>query len=620
MSIRFKLITLVLLTGLAGASSLFVNQLMMRPVRYINSESLILEELHSSLVNYMAQTNLLYSESFNEQLVSLQEAKDNLDDAFCDIGEMEFLPMVNESIAESLDIIVLFGNVISLKHNHLFERVQKVIDTSKIITDTDKSFTILQLLLSEKIENDEKARDFRDSAFFMNLSANALNQTVLTIISELDTQTNTILNEAHKFETRAQRFVILVVFLVVMIPLGLALLLANLLATRIKKIDIGISRMKDGDLADRIEVKSRDEMGNLTRNVNDFTEELGRSILKIKEASGTNLAVKEDLLTSVERFSRTTGRVEDASKSITDGMTDLDTTVQSNVEAVRLVGERLSNLEAILQDQISMIEETSASITEMIAAVGNVSDITVRKKDSLVVLKDLTVDGDEKLSGTNAKILLIHDSIEEIRATTGLIESIASRTNLLAMNAAIEAAHAGDAGRGFAVVADEIRKLAEATSTNSKRIDGVMNVVIGNIEDAVASGSGTGKVFKSINREVEEAAASFDEIAGSMEELSTGGTQILEAMARLNDITGQVKEVGGTMSNAMQANHSAMESVSRIASVASDRVKEISVELTSLNEEMESVSALAKRVDVISETLEREVKVYKVDTIDLNPN
>ncbi len=620
MSIRFKLIALVLLTGLAGASSIFVNRLMMRPVRYINSESLILEELHSSLVNYMAQTNLLYSESFNEQLVSLQEAKDNLDDAFRDIGEMEFLPMVNESIAESLDIIVLFGNVISLKHNHLFERVQKVIDTSKIITDTDKSFTILQLLLSEKIENDEKARDFRDSAFFMNLSANALNQTVLTIISELDTQTNTILNEAHKFETRAQRFVILVVFLVVMIPLGLALLLANLLATRIKKIDIGISRMKDGDLADRIEVKSRDEMGNLTRNVNDFTEELGRSIMRIKEASGTNMAVKEDLLTSVERFSKATGRVENASKSITDGMTDLDTTVQSNAEAVRLVGERLSSLEAILQDQVSMIEETSASITEMIAAIGNVSDITVRKKDSLVVLKNLTVDGDEKLSGTNTTISLIHDSIEEIRATTGLIESIASRTNLLAMNAAIEAAHAGDAGRGFAVVADEIRKLAEATSSNSKRIDGVMSVVIGNIEDAVASGSGTGKVFKSISREVEEAAASFDEIAGSMEELSTGGTQILEAMTRLNDITGQVKEVGGTMSNAMQANHSAMERVSHIASVASDRVKEISVELTSLDEEMESVSALAKRVDVISETLEREVKVYKVDTIDLNPN
>ena len=615
MSTRVKLIALVLLTGLAGTSSIFVDRLMLKPVQRIDSESLILKDLHASLVYYTAQVNLLDSESFRDQLDRTVAAKEALDDAFRRIEDMEFLPKVNETIADTLDVILLYNTSINISHETLLERARDFIEVSSRFVDTQKSFTVLQMLFSDVVGDENEARLIRDSIFYLNSSTVGLNKTVSNTIGNLETQAGAIAAEAKKIETRARRFVAMVVFLVVMIPLGLALLLANMLAVRIRKIDIGISRMKDGDLADRIEVDSRDEMGRLSRNVNDFTDELSRSILRIKEASGTNLAVKEDLLTTVDRVTKATDRVGDSSKSITDGMIDLDGTVRSTVEAVRLVEKRLSRLEAILQDQVSMIEETSASMTEMIASVANVSDITVRKKASLAVLGDLTADGGVKLSETNNVITRVHDSIEEIRATTGLIASIASRTNLLAMNAAIEAAHAGDAGRGFAVVADEIRKLAEATSSNSKRIEGVMGAVIGNIEEAAESGKSTGAVFGRIDREVGEATASFDEIAGSMEELKAGGTQILEAMSRLNDITGQVKEDGAAMADAMQTNHGAMENVSRIASVAADRVKEISAELASLEDEMKAVSALTKRADTISETLEREVDIYRVDAV-----
>ena len=100
-----------------------------------------------------------------------------------------------------------------------------------------------------------------------------------------------------------------------------------------------------------------------------------------------------------------------------------------------------------------------------------------------------------------------------------MIRDLANQTNLLAMNAAIEAAHAGEAGMGFAIVADEIRRLAEASSTNSKRISGVLKEVVAKIEQAASSGDSTKAVFSLMDTEVAAASGAFSEIAAAMSQL-----------------------------------------------------------------------------------------------------
>ena len=369
--------------------------------------------------------------------------------------------------------------------------------------------------------------------------------------------------------------------------------------------------MKEGDLADRIFVKGRDELGRLSRNVNDFTDELSVSILKIQDINKVNINIKEKLISSVEQVSQTTADVSESAHIISGCMSTLDETVKVSNHAVLTVDEQLNQLEGALNNQIAMIEETTASITQMISSVSNVTTITNKKKDSLTSLVNFANEGGTKLQQTNDVITRVHNSIEEIQSTTSLIADISSRTNLLAMNAAIEAAHAGEAGKGFAVVAEEIRKLAEATSDNSKRIDGVMSGIVDNIKAAADSGVKTGKVFNHIESEVNQVSASFDEIAQSMVELSIGGEQILKAMSQLNDISTQVKDSDHSMKEASSANRKAIDRVEGISRESSEKVNTISSAVDILSREIQMVINLSGEINSISATLKEEASHFR---------
>ncbi|MDA3957536.1 methyl-accepting chemotaxis protein [Oceanispirochaeta sp.] len=611
MSIRVKLIMLVLITSLTGVASLFLNHLLLMPVERIKDEQSLLENLNYRLIDYIGQVNLLDSALFREQKEQVEEKKKDLDEAFSDVSDLEFLPSINSSIVLTIEIIVLYASTLAQSQDKLDERIINVVNVADKFIGQEKPFTLQVLAWSMEGDGSQRDIEIKDAVFYIQSITTSLNKNIELTLENLETQYNTIDEEIRKYEKRATRIVALVLIAIILIPMLIALFFANILANRISKIEIGISKMKEGDLADRIQVQTRDEMGRLSQNVNAFTDALGLSILKIKETSGINLSLKLKLINSVNMVSKTTEKVSESAHSISESMTSLDATVGISNHAVDTVKEQLNQLEDTLGDQITMIEETTASITQMISSVSSVTDITAKKKASLNSLVELSNEGGSKLKKTNNVISLVHGSIEEIQDITGLIADIASRTNLLAMNAAIEAAHAGERGKGFAVVADEIRKLAEATSNNSKRIDGEMNGIIRNIEEATESGRKTGEVFHLIDNEVSQVFASFDEIAGSMIELSTGGRQILEAMVRLNEISSQVRESDDSMREVTMENQRAIKSVEEISKETTERIKVITGAVNDLIREMLVVKNLTEETDAISKALEEEMTHFK---------
>jgi len=123
-----------------------------------------------------------------------------------------------------------------------------------------------------------------------------------------------------------------------------------------------------------------------------------------------------------------------------------------------------------------------------------------------------------------------------------IIQSIASQTNLLAMNAAIEAAHAGDAGRGFTVVAEEIRKLAEDSSQQSKDIAGNLKEIKQTIDMVVQTSSDAGNAFGNIEQLVHRVENLVQEIQQAMQEQNTGNQQVLESLKNMQNITMEVKD------------------------------------------------------------------------------
>jgi len=166
--------------------------------------------------------------------------------------------------------------------------------------------------------------------------------------------------------------------------------------------------------------------------------------------------------------------------------------------------------------------------------------------------------GHSSLSGVSKDIQEVARESESLMEINSVMQNIASQTNLLSMNAAIEAAHAGELGMGFAVVANEIRKLAESSATQSKTISSVLKKIKGAIDKITKSTEGVLGKFDAIEDGVKTVADQEHNILNAMEEQGHGSKQILQAIGSLNDLTQRVKDEARQMaessSAALQAN------------------------------------------------------------------
>ncbi len=343
----------------------------------------------------------------------------------------------------------------------------------------------------------------------------------------------------------------------------------------------GVKLMGAGDLSARLEIKSKDEIGLLADELNVLAEILENIFKSMRNSSNKGVELKESLSSVTGETSAAATEIASNSQAISKQFQILSEHVEGAADANDSLKISLQSLEEYVQDQISMVEVSTSSVTEMISSINNVADITSRKRQATDVLVKTALSGGEKLDATIKVINEINESLDQIKGTATIIQQIASQTNLLAMNAAIEAAHAGESGRGFAVVADEIRKLAEASSHNSKQISGVLKDVVTRIEAASISGHETEAAFNEIDREVKDVAQSLDEINSSMGEINVGGSQILEAMTGLQDVSMKVSQGSAKM----------MESFNRVG------ITEVSNAMLNVKEYSNKLGEITERID-----------------------
>ena len=611
MSIRFKLICLVIAVGAANLLSFATQSFIARSIVAIEREQALLDDLNEAILSFANQINRIDSEDFQTQIGRIDEAKVVLDTAFDSVEAVQLLPRLNDAVAASVTTLIGFRRDIDGAYAAFRSRSAELSQAARTITGADGSFTLLELLTARGASTAEAVEEMSRRVMSLTSSVYVVDVTTAGTIENVATQRGIIAREIDRIEERALFVVILIIGLVFLVSIVVGVLITGRIGSRVQSIELGIQRMKEGDLADRIVVTSHDELGRLSDDVNIFTEELGRSMSRIKRASRRNLAVKEQLVGSVSELERMTRTVDDGAMRIDGEMERLSSAVEVSTQTVDTVEANVGRLERVLDEQISMVEEATASVTEMIASITNVGGITEKKRASMDGLSRVANDGLGKIKGTAAVIRTIHASIDEIRSAAEIIKDMAERTNLLAMNAAIEASHAGEAGKGFAVVAEEIRKLAEASSVNSHQIEGVLSGIVDNIEQAAREGETTSDVFLRITTSVGEVTSAFDEIADSTTELQDGGRQILQAMSSLNRISAQVRESGEEMAGAVVENKRAMGEVTEISDTVVDRVRSIAGASADMKTALDRVSEVTVRTEAVTETLDTEVSVYQ---------
>jgi methyl-accepting chemotaxis protein len=219
---------------------------------------------------------------------------------------------------------------------------------------------------------------------------------------------------------------------------------------------------------------------------------------------------------------------------------DLHDQINTASTALEQIAAHIHNFNAEINKQNAAISQTGAAVEEMSAAVDSVNLITKEKMMAAEKLRQTIKKGGEWVMTTAKEIEGVTETINNVAEVIKVINSIAAQTNLLAMNAAIEAAHAGEFGKGFAVVASEVRKLAESTTKNSKMIAEFLQRIIDQIKRAKGTSENAGSNFKNIEHEVERFVGAFAEISHSTNELSIGTKQIFSSMEGLRHVSTEI--------------------------------------------------------------------------------
>jgi methyl-accepting chemotaxis protein len=369
----------------------------------------------------------------------------------------------------------------------------------------------------------------------------------------------------------------------------------------------------EGDLTKTVNVYSKDEIGDLSRRFNATLGKIKNLVVTIKNQSASLFDIGNELAGNMTKTAAAINEITASIQNIKERVVNQSASVTETNATMEQITLTIDKLTGHVNRQSESVVRSSSAIEEMLANIQSVTQTLIKNGDNVKQLMEASEVGRAGLQEVASDIQEIARESEGLLEINAVMKNIASQTNLLSINAAIEAAHAGEVGKGFAVVAGEIRKLAENSGEQSKTIFTVLKKIKNSIDKITESTASVLNKFEAIDSGVKIVSNQEENIRNAMEEQGVGSKQILEAVSQLHEATQLVKGNSEEMFEGSKQVIQESKNLELATRGIADGMNEMAAGAEQINVAVTRVNAISRENKENIGVLVREVAKFKVE-------
>ncbi len=414
--------------------------------------------------------------------------------------------------------------------------------------------------------------------------------------------------------------ILIIIIMAIAIAVGIAsaFIISRWITNKLKLVQVSLTEFGNGDLTQIINIHEKDEVGDMSNSLNKSMTQVKDMVTIIKQKNNSLFAIGNDLSSQISEANIKVKTITNAIQNVRNRVIKQNGSVSETSAAMDQVINTLQNLNSVAEDQAAEVSQSSAAIEEMLANIQSVTTSIEKNSQSVKDLSSASVVGREGLNHIVTDIQEIAQESQGLLKINSVIAQIAGQTNLLSMNASIEAAHAGDSGKGFAVVADEIRSLAENSSKQSKTINTLLKNITGAIDKVSAEASEVLKRFDMIEKNIRSVSEQTSGIKQAMDEQTAGSHQILETVVSLKERADEVKSSADEMLSeslhVVDEGRSLAVETEEIANCMEDMADSTG----QINDSVTQVMLMSNQNRQHINTVEQELSRFKVEKLAFN--